>query len=118
MALKIFCDCFSSVITPTNWPAFLGKGCLLVNTVVELPDSEPALVGRAIGYLKLAEQSLAIYFKNAQKNGSLGLKHNPKALAKFYMNTKKGLMVSLRHGTALTELTDVIETALLLIKSE
>ncbi len=112
--LRLFFQCYHT----DKLARVPGKGCLLVNTVVELPDSEPALVNRAIVYLKLAEQSLAIYFKNAQKNGQLDLKHNPKALAKFYMNTKKGLMVSLRHGTALKELTGVIETALQLIKSD
>ncbi len=112
--LRLFFQCYHT----DKFARIPGKGCLLVNTVVELPNSEPALVSRATGYLKLAEQSLTIYFKNAQKNGLLGDQHNPKALAQFYMNTKKGLMVSLRHGTSLKELTDVIETALQLMSSE
>jgi len=110
--LRLFFQCYHTD-TLARIP---GKGCLLVNTVVELADSEPVLVKRAIDYLKLAEQSLTIYFKRAQKNGQLADQHNPKALAKFYMNTKKGLMVSLRHGTPLKELTGVIDTALQLIK--
>jgi TetR/AcrR family transcriptional repressor of nem operon len=110
--LRLFFQCYHTD-TLARSP---GKGCLLVNTVVELSDSEPVLVDRAIGYLNLAEQSLAIYFKNAQKNGQLANHQNPKSLAKFFMNTKKGLMVSLRHGTPLKELTEVIETSLQLLK--
>ncbi len=93
-----------------------GVGCLLVNTVVELADTEPALVERALGYLKLAETSLAFYFENAQKNGRLAQHHNPTSLAKFFINVKKGLMVSIRHGASLEELGDVIDTSLLIIK--
>ncbi len=89
-----------------------GVGCLLVNTVVELADTEPALVARALGYLKLAEHSLTAFFKSAQKNGTLSPHQNPAALALFFMNVKKGLMVSVRHGTPLKELSDVVDTAL------
>ncbi len=93
-----------------------GEGCLLVNTVVELADTEPVLVKRALGYLSLAENTLAMYFKNAQKMGQMAKEKNPTSLAKFFMNTKKGLMVSVRHGTPLKELSSVIETALLILK--
>ena len=87
-----------------------------MNTVVELADTEPVLVKRALGYLSLAEKTLAMYFKNAQKMGQMAQEKNPTSLAKFFMNTKKGLMVSVRHGTPLKELSGVIETALLILK--
>ncbi len=102
---------FKSYYPDTSFHA-TGVGCLLVNTVVELADTEPALVTRALGYLKLAEQSLTAFFKRAQKNGTLSPHQNPAALALFFMNVKKGLMVSVRHGTPLTELGGVVDTAL------
>ncbi len=93
-----------------------GSGCLLVNTVVELADSEPDLVNRAQTYLQQAQDSMASYFKLSQQNGLLAKHHNPMALAKFFMNVKKGLMVSVRHGTDIKDLDDVIDISLLIIK--
>ena len=94
-----------------------GIGCLLVNTVVELADTEPELVKHAMKYLILVEQSLTAYFKQAQQAGQLNNQHDPAALAKFFMHIKKGLMVSVRHGTPLDELSDVIETSLCILKA-
>jgi TetR/AcrR family transcriptional repressor of nem operon len=65
--LRLF---FQSYYTDTSLHP-TGVGCLLVNTVVELGDTEPALVGRALGYLKLAEQALAAYFITSQKTAHL-----------------------------------------------
>jgi len=114
---ELFLRLFFQSYRPDDSAHAPGQGCLLVNTVVELADSEPALVERALEYLKLAEVSLAKYFNNAQLAKQLPQHLNPVALAKYFMNVKKGLMVSVRHGASLHDLTDVIETSLLILKA-
>ena len=94
-----------------------GQGCLLINTLVELADAEPSLVNKALGYIQFAEAALGYYFAASQKAGLIASHHDPKTLAQFYMTVKKGLMVSVRHGTPLNELSHVIEAALLMIQS-
>ena len=93
-----------------------GVGCLLINTIVELSDTEPELVEHAMKYLNVAEQSLSFYFSRSQNAGNLPGHLNPQSLARFFMHIKQGLMVSVRNGTPLEELSDIVETSLEILK--
>jgi hypothetical protein len=113
---KLFVQSFFKSYYQDNSAHATGIGCLLVNTVVELGEAEPALVQRALKYLNLAEQSLGLYFQAAQSKNLLNSHLDAMSLAKFFMNIKKGLMVSVRHGTPMDELHSVIETALCILE--
>ena len=92
-----------------------GIGCLLVNTVVELSNSEPGLVKQALSYLERTEMLLTLNIKAGQEKGEIKSKVAPEILARFFMGVKKGLLVSVRHGCEIDDLDDVIDTALLLL---
>jgi TetR/AcrR family transcriptional regulator, transcriptional repressor for nem operon len=91
------------------------KGCLLVNTVVELADVDIELVATAAAHLKRLEQALCTCFERGVASGHLAADKDPRALAQFFMNVNKGLRVSMRHGASNDEIRAVAETALLVL---
>lgn len=92
------------------------KGCLLVNTVVELADVDEELVTTAVVYLSRLEQALCTCFERGIVSGRLSADKNPQALAQFFMNINKGMRVSMRHGASIHEIRAVAETALLVLR--
>jgi TetR/AcrR family transcriptional regulator, transcriptional repressor for nem operon len=91
------------------------KGCLLVNTVVELADVDVELVATAATHLKRLEQALCTCFERGVASGQLAADKDPQALAQFFMSVNKGLRVSMRHGASNDEIRAVAETALLVL---
>ena len=96
-------------------PYQAGIGCLLINTVVELGDSEPTLVNRALFYLQQTEELVAKAIQAGQKSGEVPLHLDAPTLARFFMSVKKGLLVSVRHGCDMGDLNETVDTAMQII---
>jgi TetR/AcrR family transcriptional repressor of nem operon len=91
------------------------QGCMMVNTVLELADTDPELNQLATRKLSSIEQAFATAFSLAQKNGELDITHNPKELASLVMTINLGLRVLSRQNKSREELESIIENSLSLL---
>jgi Transcriptional regulator len=92
---------------PPDEPA----GCLVVNTVVELGESDPevARLLRRDGERRLA--LLRDAFAAAQSAGEIDPGRDPEALARFVIATVSGMRVAARAGAGPDELAAIADTA-------
>ena len=88
---------------------------MMVNTVLELADTDPELNQLATQKLSSIEQAFATAFSLAQKNGELDITHNPKELASLVMTINLGLRVLSRQNKSREELESIIENSLSLL---
>ncbi len=95
----------------------LYRGCLLVNTILELRDVDNELSTIAASYFDGVEKALVNCFKKCASNGTLGQRHDPETLANFFMTVIKGMRVVSRQSPKEDYLRGVIETALLVLDS-
>lgn len=90
----------------------LYRGCLLVNTILELRDVDDELSSLAARYFDALEQALAKCFQECASNGTLRSYLAPEMLAGFFMTTIKGMRVVARQKPGEAYLRGVIDTAL------
>jgi TetR/AcrR family transcriptional repressor of nem operon len=69
------------------------RGCLIVNTILEMSSHNPRIQALANKRLKAIEDQLLSVLQQAQTLGELPVKANPKALAKYLMVSIWGLRV-------------------------
>jgi len=74
------------------------KGCLLVNTLLELSQADESLRAQIVNYLAAIEQQLFQALIAAQQNGEIGVEQNPQALSKFLMLNLWGFKVMAKTG--------------------
>lgn len=94
----------------------LFRGCLLVNTILELRDVDNELSNIAAKYFDELESSFAACFQKCISNGTLGEGYDPVMLAGFFMTVIKGLLVVVRQNPSEACLRGIIETALLVFQ--
>lgn len=70
-----------------------GRGCLLVNTVLEVGRHDPVVQARVKAHLAEIEGELRSALQQAQAQRQLGADRSPEALARFLMTTIWGLRV-------------------------
>tara|TARA_R110002072_G_scaffold85210_12_gene192811 strand:+ start:1672 stop:2211 length:540 start_codon:yes stop_codon:yes gene_type:complete len=87
-------------------------GCMLVNTVLELADVDPALNQLATDKLAAIESAFAQAFQRAQQSGELGLAHSPRELASVVMTINLGLRVQSRKNPSRQTLQTMIDNSL------
>jgi len=90
----------------------LYRGCLLVNTILELRDVDNELSLIAAQYFDEVEKALVSCFQRCASSGTLHPRHDPKMLASFFMTVIKGMRVVARQIPSENYLRGVIETAL------
>lgn len=71
----------------------IGRGCLMVNTMLELATEDDDLRERITDYLNQVEKYLCTALTRAKEMGLLESHANPKALAAFLVNNIWGLRV-------------------------
>ena len=97
----------------------LYRGCLFVNTILELRDVDNELSTIAANYFDGVEKSLVECFKKCAEKGTLNGGNDPERLASFFMTLIKGMRVVARQDPREDYLRGVIDTALLVLgKSE
>jgi len=96
----------------------LTRGCMMVNTILELADVEPELSQHAIERLKQVEQKFEHCFQLAQKLDQLDKTFSPEYLAKMVMTLNQGLRVSSRKHTTREEMAKVVDTTMQLLGIE
>ncbi len=93
----------------------LFRGCLLVNTILEMRDVDDELSTSATKYLEKIEQAFSCCFKRCARKGTLHRDLDPELLAGFFMTVAKGIRVVSRQQPTKSYLRGVVETALLVL---
>jgi TetR/AcrR family transcriptional repressor of nem operon len=100
---------------PGEW---LARGCLLVNTILELRDVDEKLSFMAARYFDKIEKAFAECFRRCASNGSLQPGLDPQVLAAFIVTVIKGMRVAARQSPGEAYLRGVMETALLVFQGD
>jgi TetR/AcrR family transcriptional repressor of nem operon len=84
------------------------RGCLLVNTVVELAphDSETADIAKEI--MQKIETAFYNCLKKSRDYGEIPKEKNIRALSKFFASSTHGLLVTGKSNTSQEEMRDVV----------
>jgi len=91
-----------------NMPA----GCLLVNSVAELPGDELELLSIITDSTERSRKLLLKLLKRAQSEGELSARANLPRLADYLMNAVSGLTISAKSGVSKKICQQVVDTTL------
>lgn len=92
-----------------------GRGCFLVNTVLEVGPHNAAVQARVKAHLETVEEMLYETLWQAQAHGQLAVEKSPRDLARFLMVTIWGVRVLSATGADAATMRGVIRTALTLL---
>lgn len=93
------------------------KGCLMVNSAVELSSSDSEIARIVEQNQKDIESSFEKAIIKGQENGTVTTTKNPKNLAKFFYNSITGLRVSLKYNKFRTSIDEIVHLNLSVLKS-
>lgn len=88
------------------------RGCMMVNTVLELADVDRGLSQLAAQKLGEIETAFEDCFRRAIDQGQISAEHRPQQLARFVMTVNQGLRVASRTRATKQELDEVLKTTL------
>jgi TetR/AcrR family transcriptional regulator, transcriptional repressor for nem operon len=88
------------------------RGCLLANSAVELAPHDPDVAARISSYIRRTEESFQGALERARDRGEIRPEGDPRALARFLVNTLHGLRVLARAGADRETLEDTVHVAL------
>ena len=88
------------------------KGCMMVNTVLELADVDLELNKLATRKLDAIENAFALAFEQAQLEGQLDTTRSAQELASMVMTINLGLRVQSRQRQSPEQLETIIENSL------
>lgn len=95
--------------------ARLQHGCLLVNSILELADTDPQLCALSSQQLAAVERALESALEQARQQGRWHSQLSATQAARYLTTINQGLRVQSRKGLSRQELWDSLETALQLI---
>lgn len=95
----------------------MSRGCLLVNTILEMDGVDNDLCALASGYVDGIEKALADCFRRWHADGALPEGHDPVTLARFVMTLIKGMRAAARQRPGEAYLRGIVETALLVVQN-
>jgi TetR/AcrR family transcriptional repressor of nem operon len=88
------------------------RGCLLANTAVELAPHDAEVAARISRYVGRTEEALEKALVRGRAEGEIAADKDPRALARFLVNTLHGVRVLARAGVDRRVLDDSVQTAL------
>jgi TetR/AcrR family transcriptional regulator, transcriptional repressor for nem operon len=88
------------------------KGCFMVNAEVEVASHDPEVKDIIRKSEDQIENAFRRAIQNGQKKGEINAKQDARALARFFLNTVKGIRVSAKSVSDKSTFDDVIRTAL------
>jgi len=107
-AIHEFFECLSNDVCKDE----IGRGCLMVNTMLELATEDDELRERITGYLDQVEGYLRTALTRAKELGQLESHANPAALAAFLISNVWGLRVMSSTRPSHTRYQQVIDHVL------
>lgn len=106
-----------SLIIEQDISSKIPKGCLMVNSAVELSSSDSEIARIVEQNQKDIESSFEKAIIKGQENGTVTTTKNPKNLAKFFYNSITGLRVSLKYNKFRTSIDEIVHLNLSVLKS-
>jgi TetR/AcrR family transcriptional repressor of nem operon len=91
------------------------RGCLMVNTILELADVDDELSHRAAASLGRVETEFESCLAEAVAAGELDTRQTPAELAQYLMMVNQGLRVASRKQTPKQVLSAMVDTALVVV---
>jgi TetR/AcrR family transcriptional repressor of nem operon len=88
------------------------RGCMMVNTVLELADVDQGLSLLAAQKLGEIEQAFKLCFESAIRSGAFSSQQTPTELAQFVMTVNQGLRVASRKQESKQELKSILQTTI------
>lgn len=88
------------------------KGCLMVNSAVELAHQNQEIAQRCTANRQQMENLFYQALVNAQEAGELSTKHSPRALARFLFGVAQSLQVTAKTHPERQVLEDIVQVAL------
>jgi TetR/AcrR family transcriptional repressor of nem operon len=88
------------------------RGCLLANSAVELAPHDPDVAAKITDYIGRTEDALEGALVRARDRGEIPSDSDPRALARFLVNTLHGMRVLARAGADRETLEDTVRVAL------
>ena len=88
------------------------RGCLLANTAVELAPHDAEVAARISRYVRRTEDAFENALVRGRAAGEIPADRDPRALARFLVNTLHGVRVLARAGVDRRVLDDSVQTAL------
>jgi TetR/AcrR family transcriptional regulator, transcriptional repressor for nem operon len=88
------------------------RGCLLANSAVELAPHDPEVAARISDYVRRTEDAFRGALERARDVGEISPGSDPRALARFLVNTLHGMRVLARAGADRETLEDTVRVTL------
>lgn len=91
------------------------RGCLAVNTAIELAGRDETATRMARGMFDRLEESLRQLFAEGQRSGEIGADRDPAALAGVVLSTVNGLRVLSKTAEGPDELLRIVDTTVAML---
>jgi TetR/AcrR family transcriptional repressor of nem operon len=88
------------------------SGCLMVNSAIELAKGDPETASRAAQHFMLLEEMFLEALSEAKASGEIGTDKDLRALARFLLNTARGMRVVVSYTRDRKVMSDIIGVAL------
>lgn len=92
-----------------------GRSCMLVNAAAERCPTDDAVGQRFCANTLAIEDVFAKRFTEARRDGELGFKHEPRALARYFVTQILGLQIAARGGADAKTLEQSIDLAVAIL---
>jgi len=93
-------------------PGTQGRGCLMVNSAVELGLQDPAIAELVNRNAREMEDAFCRALERGQASGQIASHQPARSLARHLYNTISGLRVAAKSGTAPDVLRDIVQVAM------
>jgi TetR/AcrR family transcriptional repressor of nem operon len=88
------------------------KGCLMINTLHELVPHDPEVAALVFENRQALEDAYTRAVRRGQQQGGISNTHQPRALARYLLNSLWGLTVHLKLGIAKRTADDIVKITL------
>ncbi len=112
-AIRLFFEC-TLFVEPERR---MRRGCMMVNSVLELADVDQGLSELAVTKLDKIENAFESCFARALEEGTFQSTQTPKQLAQFMMTLNQGMRVAARKNVPKDELLSIVGTTLSLLRN-
>jgi TetR/AcrR family transcriptional repressor of nem operon len=92
------------------------KGCFMVNSTVELADTDPETAARASLHFSRMEELFVGFLREAQDNGEISQDLDLRATARFLLNTSRGMRTIVKLTQDEKVMRDIVRVAMTVLE--